>query len=73
MESRMLRPACILATPGGEPESLRFYLGVTTVIQVDPMSTRMTTKTKDGTMVAAGPVGAGALAPSRAAADHGVT
>jgi hypothetical protein len=37
LESRMLRRACVVATPGDEPDSLRFYLGATTVLQVNPL------------------------------------
>lgn len=36
-ESRMLRRACVVATPEDEADSLRFYLGVTTVLQVNPL------------------------------------
>ncbi len=35
LESRMLRRACVVATPEDEADALRFYLGVTTVLQVD--------------------------------------
>jgi len=38
LESRMLRRACVVATPEDEADSLRFYLGVTTVLQVNPLS-----------------------------------
>ncbi len=37
LESRMLRRACVVATPEDEADSLRFYLGVTTVLQVNPL------------------------------------
>lgn len=37
LESRMLRRACVVATPEDEAHSLRFYLGVTTVLQVNPL------------------------------------
>jgi hypothetical protein len=35
LESRMLRRACVVATPEDEADSLRFYLGASTVLQVD--------------------------------------
>jgi hypothetical protein len=31
----MLRRACVVATPEDEADSLRFYLGASTVLQVD--------------------------------------
>ncbi len=37
LESRMLRRACVVATSEDEADSLRFYLGVTTVLQVNPL------------------------------------
>ena len=37
LESRMLRRAVALEPDGDGPDSLRFYLGVTTVLQVDPL------------------------------------
>ncbi len=35
LESRMLRRACVVAKEEDEADALRFYLGVTTVVQVD--------------------------------------
>ncbi len=37
LETRMLRQACLVATPADQPESLRFYVSVSTVLQVDPL------------------------------------
>jgi hypothetical protein len=37
LESRMLRRALLLESGDDGPDSLRFYLGVTTVLQVDPL------------------------------------
>jgi hypothetical protein len=37
LESRMLRRAVLLESDDGQPDSLRFYLGVTTVLQVNPL------------------------------------
>ena len=36
LERRMLRRAVVIEPDGGGPESLRFYVGITTVLQVDP-------------------------------------
>jgi len=36
LESRMLRQALLLQSTDDRPDSLRFYLGVSTVLQVDP-------------------------------------
>ena len=38
LERHMLRRAIVLESDGGRPDSLRFYVAITTVIQVDPMS-----------------------------------
>lgn len=37
LESRMLRRAVLLESTDDRPDSLRFYLGVSTVLQVDPL------------------------------------
>jgi hypothetical protein len=37
LESRMLRRAVVLESEDGLPEALRFYLGVTTVLQINPL------------------------------------
>ena len=37
LESRMLRRAVVIESGDEGPDSLRFYLGVTTVVQVDPI------------------------------------
>lgn len=37
LESRMLRRAVLLESADHRPDALRFYLGVTTVIQVNPL------------------------------------
>ena len=38
LERRMLRRAVLLESEGDGPDSLRFYVGVTTVLQVDPVN-----------------------------------
>jgi hypothetical protein len=38
LERRMLRRAVVLESDGDAPESLRFYVGITTVLQIDPVS-----------------------------------
>lgn len=38
LESRMLRRAVLVESTDGSPDALRFYLGVTTVLQVNPLS-----------------------------------
>lgn len=37
LESRMLRRAVLLESTDDRPDSLRFYLGVSTVLQVNPL------------------------------------
>lgn len=37
LERRMLRRAVLLESGGEGPDSLRFYVGITTVLQVDPV------------------------------------
>lgn len=37
LESRMLRRAFLLESTDDRPDSLRFYLGVSTMLQVDPL------------------------------------
>ncbi len=37
LESRMLRRACLVPSPDGRPDSLRLYVGVSTVLQVNPL------------------------------------
>lgn len=37
LERRMLRRAVLLEADGDGPDALRFYLGITTVLQVDPV------------------------------------
>ena len=37
LERRMLRRAVLLESDGDGPDSLRFYVGITTVLQVDPV------------------------------------
>ena len=38
LERRMLRRAVLLEGDGDGPHSLRFYVGITTVLQVDPVN-----------------------------------
>lgn len=38
LERRMLRRAVLLESDGGRPDSLRLYVGITTVVQVDPVN-----------------------------------
>ncbi len=38
LERRMLRRAVLLESEGDGPDSLRFYVGITTVLQVDPVN-----------------------------------
>ncbi len=38
LERRMLRRAVLLESDGDGPDSLRFYVGITTVLQVDPVT-----------------------------------
>lgn len=38
LERRMLRRAVVLESDGDGPDSLRFYVAITTVLQVDPVS-----------------------------------
>ena len=38
LERRMLRRAILLESEGDEPDSLRLYVAITTVIQVDPVN-----------------------------------
>jgi hypothetical protein len=38
LERRMLRRAVLLETDGDGPDSLRFYVGTMTVLQVDPVT-----------------------------------
>ena len=37
LERRMLRRAVLLESEGDRPDPLRFYVGITTVLQVDPV------------------------------------
>lgn len=37
LDKQMLRQACLVATPEGQPDPLRFYVAVSTVLQVDPL------------------------------------
>jgi len=37
LESRMLRRAFLMESTDDRPDSLRFYLGISTVLQVDPL------------------------------------
>jgi len=37
LESRMLRRAVLLESTDDRPDALRFYVGVTTVLQVNPL------------------------------------
>ena len=37
LERRMLRRAVLLESDGDGPDSLRFYVGITTVLQIDPV------------------------------------
>ncbi len=38
LERHMLRRAVLLESDGDEPDSLRFYVAITTVLQIDPVS-----------------------------------
>ncbi len=38
LERRMLRRAVVLESGGDGPDSLRFYVAITTVVQVDPVN-----------------------------------
>lgn len=38
LERRMLRRAVLLESDGDGPDSLRFYVAITTVLQVDPVN-----------------------------------